>query len=47
MTSSTATTQTVFAEQFREFIKGETNDAVRAFARTGIRVVHSLGISDA
>ena len=29
MTSSTATTQTVFAEQFREFIKGETNDAVR------------------
>ncbi len=30
MTSSTATTQTVFAEQFREFIKSETNDVVRS-----------------
>jgi len=30
MTSSTATTQTVFAEQFREFIQGETNEAVRS-----------------
>lgn len=43
MTSSTATTQTVFAEQFREFIKGETNDAVRSLREDAFAAFKTLG----
>ena len=43
MTSSTATTQTVFAEQFREFIKGETNDAVRKLREDAFAAFTTLG----
>lgn len=43
MATTTAATETNFAEQFREFIKGETNDALRSLREKAFATFSEIG----